>query len=77
MLLPPHLQQPRAVRRDQILPPQQAHDRLRGLGVDDRQGSASPTGLAIGRVAALNLILLASAMSLAAGTHNPFIYFRF
>ena len=31
----------------------------------------------VARFAALNLILLLCAMSLASGTHNPFIYFRF
>ncbi len=32
---------------------------------------------AFGRFALLNLVLLGCAMSLASGTHNPFIYFRF
>ena len=30
-----------------------------------------------GRVAGLALLLVASAMLMAAGTYNPFIYFRF
>jgi alginate O-acetyltransferase complex protein AlgI len=34
-------------------------------------------GLAITQVAALGLLFLGSAMLLAAGTYNPFIYFRF
>jgi alginate O-acetyltransferase complex protein AlgI len=34
-------------------------------------------GYAAGRFALLNLVLLGCAMSLASGTHNPFIYFRF
>ena len=34
-------------------------------------------GYAFGRFALLNLLLLGCAMSLASGTHNPFIYFRF
>jgi alginate O-acetyltransferase complex protein AlgI len=34
-------------------------------------------GYAFGRFALLNLVLLGCAMSLASGTHNPFIYFRF
>jgi alginate O-acetyltransferase complex protein AlgI len=39
--------------------------------------SALRAGLALTEVATLSLLLLASAMLLAAGTHNPFIYFRF
>jgi len=35
------------------------------------------TGFALADVAGLSLLLLVSAMLLAAGTHNPFIYFRF
>ena len=31
----------------------------------------------VGSVAVLCVLLLASAMSLSSGTHNPFIYFRF
>ena len=34
-------------------------------------------GFAMADVAGHSLLLLASAMLLAAGTHNPFIYFRF
>jgi alginate O-acetyltransferase complex protein AlgI len=34
-------------------------------------------GLAVTELAALSLLFVASAMSLAAGTYNPFIYFRF
>jgi alginate O-acetyltransferase complex protein AlgI len=34
-------------------------------------------GFALGDVAAHSVLLLISAMLLAAGTHNPFIYFRF
>ena len=34
-------------------------------------------GFALADVAGHSLLLLASAMLLAAGTHNPFIYFRF
>jgi alginate O-acetyltransferase complex protein AlgI len=34
-------------------------------------------GFEWGRFAFLNLVLLGCAMSLAAGSHNPFIYFRF
>ena len=34
-------------------------------------------GLALADVAGHSLLLLVSAMLLAAGTHNPFIYFRF
>jgi alginate O-acetyltransferase complex protein AlgI len=50
---------------------------LRNLWRSEANEHRRNRALAIGRVAALNLILLASAMSLAAGTHNPFIYFRF
>ncbi len=35
------------------------------------------TGFALADVAGLSVLLLISAMLLAAGTHNPFIYFRF
>ena len=35
------------------------------------------TSFALADVAGLSLLLLSSAMLLAAGTHNPFIYFRF
>jgi alginate O-acetyltransferase complex protein AlgI len=35
------------------------------------------TGIVAAEITALWLLLLASAMLLAAGTHNPFIYFRF
>ena len=35
------------------------------------------TGFALADVAGHSLLLLASSMFLAAGTHNPFIYFRF
>jgi alginate O-acetyltransferase complex protein AlgI len=40
---------------------------------------ADPLGavLALGRAGGLLLVLLASSVRLAAGTHNPFIYFRF
>jgi len=38
---------------------------------------APTTGLEIARLALLGVIGLVCAMSLAAGTHNPFIYFRF
>jgi alginate O-acetyltransferase complex protein AlgI len=37
----------------------------------------SRVALGVGDVAVLSLLLLASAMVLATGTHNPFIYFRF
>jgi alginate O-acetyltransferase complex protein AlgI len=37
----------------------------------------SPASLGLARTAATAGLLLASAMSLSAGTHNPFIYFRF
>jgi alginate O-acetyltransferase complex protein AlgI len=43
---------------------------------DDRS-VALELGFEWGRFAFLNLVLLGCAMSLAAGTHNPFIYFRF
>jgi alginate O-acetyltransferase complex protein AlgI len=39
--------------------------------------AAWPTGFGVSRYLALNVLLLLCAMSLAAGTHNPFIYFRF
>lgn len=38
---------------------------------------APTTGLEIARLAVLGVVGLLCAMSLAAGTHNPFIYFRF
>ncbi len=37
----------------------------------------SPASLGLARTAATASLLLASAMALSAGTHNPFIYFRF
>jgi hypothetical protein len=40
-------------------------------------GAVLDAGIALGDVAGHSLLLLASAMLLAAGTHNPFIYFRF
>ncbi|MBW2273000.1 MAG: MBOAT family protein [Deltaproteobacteria bacterium] len=48
--------------------------RLAGRGEWSR---ALELGYGWGRFAFLNGVLLGSAMSLAAGTHNPFIYFRF
>ncbi|MGP0064188.1 MAG: MBOAT family O-acyltransferase [Isosphaeraceae bacterium] len=39
--------------------------------------SALRNGLAVVELASLSLLLLSSAMLLAAGTYNPFIYFRF
>jgi alginate O-acetyltransferase complex protein AlgI len=43
-----------------------------------RVGSGRMEGpLALARAGCLLLVLVASAMRLAAGTHNPFIYFRF
>jgi alginate O-acetyltransferase complex protein AlgI len=39
--------------------------------------SRHPTPFAGARIVSLQLVLLLCAMSLAAGTHNPFIYFRF
>ncbi len=40
-------------------------------------GSGLSAGFALVDVAGHSLLLLVSAMLLAAGTHNPFIYFRF
>jgi alginate O-acetyltransferase complex protein AlgI len=40
-------------------------------------GAALNAGFGLADVAGHSLLLLASAMLLAAGTHNPFIYFRF
>ncbi len=48
-----------------------AIDRLR------EHAERARSSLEIARLAALGLILLVCAMSLASGTHNPFIYFRF
>ena len=42
-----------------------------------RGQSAAPRLLALARTAGVALLLLASALTLSAGTHNPFIYFRF
>jgi len=44
-----------------------------------RLAAATPASNGLGglRLVASSLLLLACAMSLAAGTHNPFIYFRF
>ena len=49
------------------------------LPVLERRVVATPleTAWRAARVVALDLVLVAAAMSLAAGTHNPFIYFRF
>ncbi len=41
------------------------------------QAKIGEAGLAVTRGMLLSLMLLGSAMALAAGTHNPFIYFRF
>ena len=40
-------------------------------------GSGLNAGFALADVAGHSLLLLASAMLLAAGTHSPFLYFRF
>jgi len=45
--------------------------------VTGRLGSALRSGLALAELTSLSLLLLTSAMLLAAGTYNPFIYFRF
>jgi alginate O-acetyltransferase complex protein AlgI len=42
-----------------------------------RGQAAAPGLIAVARSAGVALLLLASAMTLSAGTHNPFIYFRF
>ncbi len=42
-----------------------------------RRSAATQKAVATATVAALALIMLGAAMHLAAGTHNPFIYFRF
>jgi alginate O-acetyltransferase complex protein AlgI len=42
-----------------------------------RWDASAPGTLALARSTAVALLLLASAMTLSAGTHNPFIYFRF
>lgn len=50
-------------------------------GHREARGAAWPPALELGfewgRFAFLNAVLLCCAVSLAAGTHNPFIYFRF
>ncbi len=46
-------------------------------GVDGLVGSGLRISLALVEVATLSLLFLSSAMLLAAGTYNPFIYFRF
>ena len=40
-------------------------------------GAATRGAVSLARLAAVALLLLASASSMMAGTHNPFIYFRF
>jgi len=45
--------------------------------VVERWQAGAPTALAFARTAGVALLLLASAMTLSGGTHNPFIYFRF
>ena len=43
----------------------------------ERSSPAVAVAVGTGEIAALSLILLACSMMLAAGTYNPFIYFRF
>ena len=43
----------------------------------ERPSAAVAVAMGAGEIAALSLILLACSMMLAAGTYNPFIYFRF
>lgn len=55
------------------------NDRLDQISEKLNRGAAGlvANGKATVRVALLSLVLLASSAAMAAGTHNPFIYFRF
>jgi alginate O-acetyltransferase complex protein AlgI len=50
--------------------------RLRAF-LEARPGTSLATWAGVGEIAGLGLVLLACSMLLAAGTYNPFIYFRF